>query len=289
MTKNRLSAFLFLASFMAAPIQAGVTIGTRTPYHSAIDAVARPNESVTLEAWFSHSAGVQKAVENQKVHIETLRDGAWESLGETQTDGDGHARFAMKAPANPGVFSFRWRWKDQFAEARLFVLAANQTATVFDIDGTLNQADKDNFKDYLRRLRRASDPEKVPPRAGAVNAAHRAMQNGLVIYLTGRPPFLGRPTREWLAHFGFPQGVVLWMPRVRDILPTQGGVGQGKLESLRRLQAQGLQILQAYGNATTDIFAYEQAGIPKTKTFILGKHGGEAGTVALGESFPADK
>ena len=34
---------------------------SRTPYHSASDAVARPDSEVLLAAWFHHSAGVRKA------------------------------------------------------------------------------------------------------------------------------------------------------------------------------------------------------------------------------------
>jgi phosphatidate phosphatase PAH1 len=37
----------------------------------------------------------------------------------------------------------------------------------------------------------------------------------------------------------------------------------------------------AYGNATTDITAYENAGIPKDVTFIIGEYAGTSGTVAI--------
>lgn len=43
----------------------------------------------------------------------------------------------------------------------------------------------------------------------------------------------------------------------------------------------------AYGNATTDIFAYLGAGIAQDATFILGDHGGEEGTVDLGDDYLA--
>ena len=41
----------------------------------------------------------------------------------------------------------------------------------------------------------------------------------------------------------------------------------------------------AYGNATTDIFAYAQAGVAPQQTMIMGDHGGEAGTVDGGEGY----
>lgn len=34
----------------------------------------------------------------------------------------------------------------------------------------------------------------------------------------------------------------------------------------------------AYGNATTDITAYADAGIPKAATYIIGSNGGKDGT-----------
>jgi phosphatidate phosphatase PAH1 len=41
----------------------------------------------------------------------------------------------------------------------------------------------------------------------------------------------------------------------------------------------------AYGNASTDISAYADAGIPKERTFIIGPHAGEGGTVAIQGSY----
>jgi phosphatidate phosphatase PAH1 len=41
----------------------------------------------------------------------------------------------------------------------------------------------------------------------------------------------------------------------------------------------------AYGNARTDIEAYEDVGIPKEKTFIIGPYAGEKGTTPIGEDY----
>lgn len=73
--------------------------------------------------------------------------------------------------------------------------------------------------------------------------------------------------------------------RTGQNLPTQNHVGQAKLDQLKALQGTGLTFIRAYGNATTDIYAYEAAGIPKSEAFIMGKHGGEGGTVPGGEWF----
>jgi len=54
---------------------------------------------------------------------------------------------------------------------------------------------------------------------------------------------------------------------------------------LKSLQATGLTFIRAFGNALTDIRAYEGAGIPKAQTFIMGKHGGKGGTVRGGNGY----
>lgn len=276
---------------LAAALPRAATAGafeSRTPYHAAGDAAARPGEAVLLAAWFHHSAGARKSVEHQTVRAEWRLDGVWKPLGEARTDEGGKAVLAAKAPERPGPIPLRWWFKDQPAEATLWVVKEGQAVTIFDIDGTLTPSDRENVKDYARRLLRHARAEGPKLRPHAVAAARRAAQDSLPVFITGRPPFLGRPTREWLAFHGFPDGMVFLMPEGRDAWPTESRVGAAKLERLRDLQARGLRILRVFGNATTDISAYEGAGVAKASTFILGKHGGERGTVALGEGFPAE-
>lgn len=277
---------LILCVFLASMALFAGGLKSRTPYHSASDAVARPDSAVLLTAWFRHSAGVQKNLEHAPVRAEWLVDGAWAPLGLATTDGGGKAVLAVKAPSRPGTVKLRWWFKQQPAEATLFIIRQGQAASVFDIDGTLTVSDAENWKDYGRRLRRDPRPSGPKLRANAVEAVKHAEEDSLVVYLTGRPPWLGRPTREWLAFHHFPDGVVLWMPLAGDILPTQKHVGEAKLVQLKSLQNTGLTFIRAFGNATTDIKAYGGAGIPKAQTFIMGKHGGEGGTVAGGSGYP---
>jgi hypothetical protein len=243
---------------------------------------------VLLAAVFRHSAGAQKDLEHAAVRAEWEQEGGWRPLGETRTDRKGRAVLAAKAPGRPGPVKVRWWFRDQPVEAVLWVVAEGQAITVFDIDGTLTPADRENLKDYARRLLRRAKAEGPRLRPNALLAANRAAKDSLPVFLTGRPPFLGRPTRDWLAVHGFPAGMVFLMPESRDAWPTESRVGQAKLERLRELQGKGLRIVRVFGNATTDISAYEGAGVPKAQTFILGEHGGERGTVALGEGFPEE-
>lgn len=278
-------AFRPLALFCALAFPAAAQ-QARTPYHGAFDAVGRPGAALLLQAWFQHSAGLQKAVEHTAVHAELERDGAWTRIGATRTDGEGRAVLALRAPDAPGSYRVRWRLGDQGADARVFVVKPGQPATVFDIDGTLTPSDLENLKDYARRLLRRQRADGPALRSGAVAAAKRAASDSLPVYLSGRPSWLAGPTREWLDRHGFPPGAVLLMARTGDILPHPSRVGRAKAEALDQLRDAGLVWVRAYGNAPTDIQAFAAAGIPRAATFILGRHGGEGGTVALGEAFP---
>ena len=276
---------LLLLLLLVPPALAGGML-ERTPYHGAFDAVGAPGSALLLQAWFSRGAGIQKAVEHTPVRAELEKDGTWTPIGAARTDGEGHAAIPLQAPARPGSYRVRWWAGSQSAEASVHVVKAGQPATVFDTDGTLTPADAENLKDYARRLLRRQKAEGPALRAGAVEAARRAAADSLPVYLSGRPPWLARPTREWLAFHGMPPGVVLLMARTGDIVPSSGRVGRAKTEHLAALKSAGLLIVRAYGNAPTDIQAYAAVGVPKNRTFILGVHGGKEGTVALGETFP---
>ncbi len=282
----RLSVLHLLAA--GAVASAGGLLQSRTPYHGASDAVARPGEAVLLTAFFRHGAAVQKDLEHAPVRAEWEVDGAWKPIGEARTDGKGKAVLAAKAPERPGPVKVRWWFRDQSAEATLWVVKEGQAVTVFDIDGTLTPSDRENVKDYARRLLHRAKAEGPKLRPNAVLAALKASKDSLPVFLTGRPPFLGRPTREWLAVHGFPAGMVFLMPESRDAWPSEGRVGEAKLARLKELQAKGLRIVRAYGNAATDISAYEGAGVAKEQTFILGRRGGERGTVKAGEAYPRE-
>ena len=102
-----------------------------------------------------------------------------------------------------------------------------------------------------------------------------------VVYLTGRPYWLVEHTRAWLHEGGYAPGLVHTTLRHRDVVPNEGGVGAFKAAYLRSLQAAGLRIVAAYGNAVTDVAAYAAAELAPTQTFIIGPHAGEGGTIAV--------
>jgi hypothetical protein len=63
-----------------------------------------------------------------------------------------------------------------------------------------------------------------------------------------------------------------------DVLPTNSGVGDYKVRYLGSLKAGGLGLDDAFGNATTDVYAYARAGISVARTWIIGPNAGSGGT-----------
>ena len=123
-------------------------------------------------------------------------------------------------------------------------------------------------------------------RAGGSELTHvRAKQGYVIVYLTGRPYWLTQRTRDWLSAKGVASGSLHVADSNKQILPTNSSVGDFKTAYLKRLQSYGLVIESAYGNAKTDLYAYGNAGVDKSRTFIVGKYGGDDDTVGLGDDY----
>lgn len=104
---------------------------------------------------------------------------------------------------------------------------------VLDVDGVL--ADVRHRLPHLER--RPKDWEAFfaaapadPPLAEGVELARRLSAAYRLVYLTGRPARLRRPTADWLTHHGLPEGRLL-MRAHRDFRPAR----VTKLEFLRTL------------------------------------------------------
>jgi hypothetical protein len=104
-----------------------------------------------------------------------------------------------------------------------------------------------------------------------------------VIYLTGRPDFLARLTRHWLVTHGFPAGPIRYADRIRQARASLNGVGRFKAAQLIGWRDQKLDIVAAYGNASTDIAAYAALGLSVDKTYIVGPRAGQGETTAISD------
>ncbi len=204
---------------------------------------------------------------------------AWQSVGRGQTDRFGEYDLpstGLVAPTGQPVYAML-EADGSCAEHFDYLYPAGERVVVTDIDGTLtldnsqlvSQLSSDN---YLPLLMPAADK--------LVQAW--AAKGYPVIYLTARPHLYRPETRAWFDALAFPDGPLI----------TEND-GDGKTADAyktlwlsRMIQAFGWQVVAAYGNEDTDITAYENAGIDKTRTFIVGSLAGSRGTMPIdGMSF----
>jgi hypothetical protein len=247
------------------------------PVHAASDVVARPGATAPLRAKLAYGGPLSKDLEDEWVWVFVHDCTAWRYVGYAKTDGDGRATFNLSRSLAAGVYDVRFEVVGDATvlPLRLWVLPAGTHLAVVDIDGTLTEDDGEIFEEILFGW----EPEPQP--AARDLAWVQASRDQLLVYLTGRPEILAAQTRAWLDDLGFPPGVVRLARTAGEVLPTDSGVGAYKAEFLAALRSAGYRLDEAFGNATTDIYAYARAGIPRARTWIIGEHAGEGGTVPV--------
>jgi hypothetical protein len=258
------------------PFLSRVVTAAGAPNHSAQDVVSPAARSAKLAARLTYGA-ISKDLEDEDVAAFLDECDGWHSLGVYTTDEDGRIAAALDADLPPGLYEARFEvLGDQSTTgAFLWILPAGTHLVVTDIDGTLTTADSELYKQIL-------DGSYVPEAyQGAVDLTRAHGEAGwIVFYLTGRPYLLTAKSRAWLHDLGFAAGPVRVTDSPFDALPTESAVGAFKLAQLEHLLDDGYAIDFAYGNTTTDIHAYLDAGMAADDIWIIGDHAGEEGTRA---------
>jgi hypothetical protein len=263
----------------------------RHPIASGARALGQAGHSVTDEIFTTPAALAQVEgkfaygvlsldLEDEEVtgFVDDCRD--WLPLGDGLTDSDGRLSFEIPPEllAEPGRYEVIMvvQGDGTMAIGTILVVPPESSFVVFDIDGTLTTSDSEMMGDYLSDLFGGDYvPEPWPDARSLVARYHDA--GYLVIYLTGRPYWLDDITREWLSELDFAQGTLHLARDLDELMPNNDSVGAYKLDYLLRVLADH-RIVHAYGNAPTDIFAYQSAGIADSDIFIIGDHAGENGT-----------
>lgn len=230
----------------------------------------------------SGSLLMQRSVPSEWISAWT-RDGAggWAEMSRVATDSQG--RFTLDVPAE---HAFPAGTSAAFAVLEgdgtcaihgIFAWPPGTQVVLTDIDGTLTTHDNE----FIRQV--TSEPSYVPKENTAAASMLRAWaaKGYQVVYLSARPNALRAASRTWLHAMGAPFGPL----RTADAFVYGESARAYKAEFVRMMGDDlGWQIVAAYGNADSDIQAYEDAGIPKEVTFIVGPFAGESGTMAIGNN-----
>lgn len=196
----------------------------------------------------------------------------WQSIGTTVTDDGGQYHAALPSfHAATGATIYSMLDADGSCAAHsIYLYPAGTKVVVVDIDGTLTTDDN-------QILMQTTNESYVPAMMGSAAALTQAWShlNYPVIYLTARPHILQPESRAWLASQGFADGPLI----------TEGGGKAADVYKtlwLQRLITNfGWNVVAAYGNASTDITAYNNVSIPKAQTFIVGPLAGSDGTTPI--------
>lgn len=232
----------------------------RTAPNSGLFATALAGENVSL--WAYDEAGA-----------------AWSTLGRGQTDGEGYYEIApssgFKAAVGQPVYSLL-EADGSCAEHYEVSLPSGTKFVLTDIDGTMTLSDEELFK----QIKEGSyDPLENASASALMNKWHDKGYE--IVYLTARPHNFRAETRAWLVAHGFPVGGVI---SANTLVFDQSARDYKSAWAKRLLEDYGWKVVAAYGNAESDIQAYEDAAIPKNITFIVGPFAGASGTQTIADN-----
>ncbi len=247
------------------------------PWHMVHDEMVRAGQAATVTAKFDYDAVLHKDLEDETVHAYLFGPGMqqWQAIGSYRTDSDGKIR--VPVGVRPvGEYRLRFVVEGDLSQVDgyLSVVEAGRKAVLFDIDGTLTINDFEAYADYVG-VKTAQAYYYAPETVRAYR--DKGYQ---LVFLTARPYWVTKDGREWFVTQNLPQ----WHYRSNPygdgpIPPNTVAHKQGYIQYLR--EHVGLDIVRAYGNASTDIEAYAGAGLPKAETWIIGKNAGNNGTQAI--------
>jgi hypothetical protein len=245
----------------------GATANTHVA-DTAMPSTAAPTWDGTMGVTTTTGGLFSTPMADEYVSVWTYDGTAWQMLGRDLTDQDGLFTIAgATVPNGQPAFSVL-EANGTCAEAYDYTFPMGEKVVVSDIDGTLTTNDTELAMEI-------NDPTYDPMMMGHADALLQAwsMKGYPIVYLTNRPHPLRIETRSWLDEKMFPTGPVI----------TSNGTASdaSAYKTLwldRMIQTFGWNVVAAYGNASTDITAYENAGIPKTQTFIVGPLAGSGGT-----------
>jgi len=218
------------------------------------------------------TSGTPLAGESVSLWFHDTAQAAWRSVGRGATDAGGAYDLpstGLVAPTGQPVYAML-EADGSCAVHYDYLYPPGEKVVVTDIDGTLTLSNAE----LILQLVMAGYVPKLMPAADQLVQAWAA-KGYPVIYLTARAHTERAETRDWFDAEAFPGG---------PLITENGGETADGYKTLwlqRMIQSFGWTVVAAYGNEDTDITAYENAGIAKAQTFIVGPLGGSRGTTPI--------
>lgn len=254
----------------------------RKPHHGVQDVLALPETVADIHAWFGYDIPVEPLADGN-VHVQMDTCSNWTDLNTWQTNDAGFVDITVGAPEvllGHHQLLHTVVADNTTAVSSVWGLPEGTHLVVFDIDGTLTINNAQFEDQYALEFFAAGYTPKAF--AGAATMTQAWASKGYVpVYLTGRPHTTADITRAWLDEKSFAPGPVHLTENLVEALPTNDGVGAYKTAFLQMLVGQGYIVDYAYGNEPTDVFAYEQIGMPLNHVFTIGQKAGVDGSTAL--------
>lgn len=244
-------------------------------YHMIHDEIVAVGKPVTMTAKFDYGSVAHKDLEFEtvKFYIRGQNDTDWQYLASETTNSDGKATLSLPAMSMGQYRIYAGVPADGTgAEGFLTVVEQNTEAVLFDIDGTLTESDAEQIGDY-------TGIDYADAKDEAYTLVRSYLDLGYQpIYLTARVYWYGKGTRKWLSWMGLPQGYL------RTSLSNETSLfrtAEYKTEQINKLEANGIKIVRAYGNAKTDAEAFIESGLNASQSFTIGKNAGHYGTTPI--------
>jgi hypothetical protein len=274
--------FTTQSTTFATPDAKDTVSNNPNPVYDSEDVIGNPGVAQVLTGSIKRASSplvVQNPVAGEFVSL-WARNGAngWKQLGRAATDDSGNFSFDVTSKSGFGEganSAFTVVEGDATCAIHgVFQWPAGTEVVITDIDGTITLDDAQFTKQV------SEDPTYDPLlNKSADEVMKKWGEKGYhVIYLSARPFSLRGPTRAWLHEKGVPFGPLI----TASSFVFGDSARQYKRTNVSTMKNTfGWKIVAAYGNADSDYQAYEDAGIPKQTTFIVGPRAGESGTVPI--------
>jgi hypothetical protein len=232
----------------------GALLGTDSNYVFIVqDALTTPGEPVELTARLEEGDLLQ----GQAGWVIRFHRGG-RLFKASATEGDGSAT-VLFTPDEPGEVRFTASVSpmglgDAPPDPRSFTVytRAPQTPMVLcDLDKTVVAT---GFETVLM-----GNPQAMENSASVLR---RIARNHQVVYLTHRPDYFSRKSRQWLWENNFPRGPVL----LASVSGFLSGSGTYKTNAIRRMQEQFTNIQAGVGDKISDAMAYHRTGL---RSFLI--------------------